>query len=113
MAPRWSYGRCEEHYTHARDFIPERWLAGNEPFREGEDAPVLDRRAFTPWAGGKWACLGKPVALLEARYLISLLVNAYEIELPDGDNGEAVERDYKDQVTAYPGKLRLVFKPRI
>ncbi|KAI1207910.1 putative benzoate 4-monooxygenase cytochrome P450 [Annulohypoxylon truncatum] len=104
VAPRWNFGRHEAHYKRAWEFLPERWLNDSDL--------ISDRRAFTPWAGGKWACLGKQIALFELRYLISLLVHHYSISLPPGDDGSSVERDYKDQVTAFPGKLNLVFTAR-
>lgn len=44
------------------------------------------------------------------RYLIALLVKNFSISFPEGEDGDAVERDYKDQVTAFPGQLRLRFK---
>lgn len=44
------------------------------------------------------------------RYLIALLVKNFSISFPEGEDGEPVERDYKDQVTAFPGQLRLSFK---
>ncbi|KAI7781233.1 cytochrome P450 [Diaporthe eres] len=108
--PRWNDGRSETHYERARDFVPERWLPEYPPGQVTEKRLSTNRRAFTPWAGGKWACLGKPLALFEMRYLIALLVKNFSISFPQGEDGDAVERDYKDQVTAFPGKLRLRFK---
>jgi cytochrome P450 len=102
VAPRWSFGRHEAHYKRPHDFIPERWLDDSEL--------VVSRKAFTPWANGRWSCLGKPVALFELRYFISLLVQRYTIAFPEGDIGKSVEQDYKDQVTAFPGQLNLIFR---
>lgn len=44
--------------------------------------------------------------------IADLLAN-FDIEFPPGDNGEAVERDMRDQLTANPGDLNLIFKPRV
>lgn len=105
VAPRWSFGRQDAHFKRSSEFVPDRWL--------GKSDMILDRRAFTPWANGKWACLGKPIALFELRYMIALLVCKYSISFPAGDDGSQVERGYKDQVTAFPGRLDLVFVPRL
>lgn len=61
---------------------------------------------------GRYTCLGKSMALSELRVVTAMLVSKYKIGLPAGDAGEAVERDYRDQFTAAPGKLDLVFTAR-
>ena len=40
------------------------------------------------------------------------LLNDFDIRFRPGDNGEAVERDMRDQLTSNPGDLYLVFEPR-
>ncbi|KAI0911326.1 putative benzoate 4-monooxygenase cytochrome P450 [Ustulina deusta] len=103
-APRWSFGRQEAHYKRCWEFLPERWLNDSDL--------VNDRRAFTPWGIGKWSCLGKQVALFELRYLITAIIYNYIVSFPLGDDGSRVEKDYKDQVTAFPGQLSLNFHNR-
>ena len=61
---------------------------------------------------GRYACPGKLLALSEMALLTALLVSKYYIRFPDGDNGSRVEKDMKDQFTALPGPLDLVFEPR-
>ncbi|POS69433.1 cytochrome P450 [Diaporthe helianthi] len=111
VAPRWCDGRCETHYERAREFIPERWLNRSTQSEPDEKKLYSNRRAFTPWAGGRWSCLGKPLALFEMRYLISLLVSNFNITFPAGESGDTVEWGYKDQVTAFPGQVNLEFQP--
>lgn len=44
--------------------------------------------------------------------VIAELLAGFDIAFAPGDSGEAVERDMRDQLTANPGDLNLVFKPR-
>ena len=61
---------------------------------------------------GRYACPGKPLALSELSLVVALLVSKYYIRFPDNDNGSRVEDDMKDQFTALPGPLDLVFELR-
>ncbi len=40
------------------------------------------------------------------------LLSAFDVRFAPGDNGEAVELNMRDQLTANPGDLSLVFIPR-
>lgn len=35
------------------------------------------------------------------------MVSKYTIAFPEGESGDTVECGYKDQVTAFPGQLKL------
>ena len=61
---------------------------------------------------GRYACPGRQLALTEMSMLMALLVSKYHIRFPSGDDGSRVERDMKDQFTALPGQLDLIFEPR-
>lgn len=62
---------------------------------------------------GRTSCVGKHLALAQIRSVVSSLVSQYRIEFAPGeDNGEAVKRDMRDQLTARPGEFHLVFVPR-
>lgn len=73
---------------------------------------VADRRAFTPFSIGRFACVGKNLALAELRFVAALLLSKYDLAFAPGEDGSRCWRDMKDQFTAAPGKLVLVFKPR-
>ncbi|KAJ5870231.1 hypothetical protein N7455_005172 [Penicillium solitum] len=91
-APRYTIGRLETAYVHPDEFIPEWWYSQPEL--------IKDKRAFAPFG----------VALAQIRLVTAALVFHYRIKFAPGENnGEAVERDMKDQLTAQPGACRLVF----
>jgi cytochrome P450 len=62
---------------------------------------------------GRTSCVGKSLALTEVRMVTAHLLSNFHISFCPGDDGEAVERDMRDQLTATPGKLNLVFRKRI
>lgn len=61
---------------------------------------------------GRTSCVGKNLALTEIRMVIASLLSAFRIHFAPGDNGEPVERDMRDQLTANPGNLNLIFERR-
>ncbi|KAJ5473790.1 hypothetical protein N7475_003356 [Penicillium sp. IBT 31633x] len=104
-APRYTIGRLEKAYIHPHEFIPERWYSQPEL--------IKDKRAFAPFGVGRTSCVGRHLALAQIRLVTAALVFQYRIKFAPGENnGEAVERDMKDQLTAQPGVCRLVFESR-
>lgn len=61
---------------------------------------------------GRTSCVGKNLALTEIRMVTADLLSAFDVRFAPGDNGEAVELNMRDQLTANPGDLSLVFTPR-
>lgn len=52
--------------------------------------------------------------MAQLRLVVAQLLSKYDISFAPGENnGEAVERDMKDQTTANPGKLVLIFSKRM
>ncbi|KAJ5171192.1 uncharacterized protein N7500_003975 [Penicillium coprophilum] len=104
-APRYTIGRLETAYLHPHEFIPERWYSRPEL--------IKNRRAFAPFGVGRTSCVGRHLALAQIRLVTAALVFHYRIKFAPGqNNGEAVERDMKDQLTARPGACLLVFESR-
>ena len=60
---------------------------------------------------GRYQCIGKNLAYAEMRYVVALLVSRYDVAFAPGEDGSAVEGDELDELTATPGRLRLVFQP--
>ncbi|KAJ5213940.1 hypothetical protein N7449_001109 [Penicillium cf. viridicatum] len=105
-APRYTIGRLETAYVHPHEFIPERWYSQPEL--------IKDKRAFAPFGVGRTSCVGRHLALAQIRLVAVALVFHYRIKFAPGENnGEAVERDMKDQLTAQPGACQLVFQSRV
>jgi cytochrome P450 len=59
------------------------------------------------------SCVGKNLAMAQLRLVTAALLSKYHIRFaPRERNGESVERDLRDQLTANPGNLVLVFEER-
>ena len=104
VAPRYTIGRHESCFEKANQFIPERWYSN--------PSMVKNKRAFAPFSQGRYSCVGKNLALAELRYVTALLVGKYIIEFAPREDGSRVEGNMKDQFTAAPGALNLIFKAR-
>lgn len=64
---------------------------------------------------GRYTCLGKDVAMAEMLTVIALLVSKYRLSFPldqDKDSIRQVEQMMRDQFTATPGSLGLIFTKR-
>jgi len=103
-APRYSIGRLESAWKEPLKFCPERWYSKPDM--------IKDEKAFAPFGLGRTSCVGKNLALREIRMITASLVSTYHLRFRPGDKGEAVERDMKDQITANPGDLHLIFQHR-
>lgn len=63
---------------------------------------------------GRTSCVGRHLALAQICLVTAALVFHYRIKFAPGENnGKAVERDMKDQLTAQPGACWLVFEGRV
>ena len=72
MLPQWGVHRSERFYDDPETFDPERWA----PERAG-DRP---RFAYFPVGGGPRHCIGKHLAMLEARLIIATTASEYRLE---------------------------------
>ena len=108
IVPPYCLHRDSRYFSPYPDsFIPERWLnssanssnaGGNTSTHaksnsynsngsiggssECDQKFKTDREAFIPFSYGPANCAGKPLALLEVRYVIALLVTRFEFFLP-------------------------------
>lgn len=94
----------ESAFEKAREFIPERWTTRPEM--------IKDKRGFAAFSQGRFGCVGKGLAMKSLTYLTGLLVLKYDIDFAPGEDGVRVWSEMKDDFTAVPGDLKLVFKAR-
>lgn len=104
VAPRYSLARLESSYKSADKWVPERWTTSPEM--------IIDPRGFAPFSQGRFNCVGKTLAMNEMRFVIALLISKFHVEFAGNEKGEKLFSDLKDQFTASPGRLDLVFLPR-
>jgi cytochrome P450 len=61
---------------------------------------LLNKRAFLPFSAGAYDCVGKGLANMELRSVVSRVVNEFDILLPEGFDAEAYFGGIKDHFTA-------------
>ena len=61
---------------------------------------------------GKSSCIGKNLALMDIKLVISSIVQKYHINFDPLKDSRSVLTDMQDHFTVTPGPLSLIFKPR-
>ncbi|PQE17502.1 cytochrome P450 protein [Rutstroemia sp. NJR-2017a BBW] len=101
VAPQYCIARDSKCFVRPQEFIPERWTTKPEL--------VLNPSAVSPFGTGLHSCVGKALALDSMRFLISKILKKYSFRLAEGDRGDCMDEQMKDQFVSNPGNLRLVF----
>lgn len=104
FAPQYVISRSEDVYKNATAFYPERWYEATEM--------IKNKTAFAPFSQGAYGCIGKPLALLEIRTLITKLIMAYDLGFAPGEDGSKLQNETRDHFTLGLADLHLVFTPR-
>ncbi|KAI0543533.1 cytochrome P450 [Xylaria curta] len=104
VLPRYSLGRLESCYEQPHNWLPERWTTKKEM--------VKNYQGFSPFSTGRYSCVGKTLAMIELRFVISKLVKRFRVDFSDVDRGNRLFAELRDQFTAAPGRLELRFHPR-
>ncbi|KAI1288550.1 cytochrome P450 monooxygenase-like protein [Xylaria venustula] len=102
--PHYTVHRSPKAFVAPNEFIPERWTTRPEL--------ILNRKAFTPFSQGRFACIGRNLALNELRAVISKAVLEFDIAFAPGETGRALLEDSKDIFTMSLAKLELSFTKR-
>ncbi|KAI1283341.1 cytochrome P450 [Xylaria sp. FL0933] len=106
VAPRYNIARLSTCFSKPLVFDPMRWIY------ENQRGDPHDTRAYSPFSTGSYACIGRGLAMRQMRVFLARMVSSFRIELAEDEEGLAVERDMRDEFTAFPGKLWLRFAPR-
>ncbi|KAL4755915.1 cytochrome P450 [Aspergillus foveolatus] len=104
VAPKYSLYRLPSVFESPLSFIPERWYSRPELIR--------DKTVFAPFGVGRRVCVGKNLAITQVRLVAAILLLRYRVGFAPGETGDAFERDLRDQLTAQPGRCRVVFERR-
>ncbi|KAG8164305.1 hypothetical protein KVR01_006223 [Diaporthe batatas] len=100
--PIWAIHRDERYFPRAAEFIPERWQTLS---------PESSASAYMPFQRGGFACVGKAMAMMQLRMLISCLALRYQaISFAPGDDGEGFWNEAKETMTLWLPPLQLAFE---
>lgn len=86
--------------------MPERWTSQPEL--------ILRKDAFVPFSYGAYNCAGKPLAMMQLRMVIAMLIKKFELSFAPGREAEC-ERyilDQADCFTLHIHPLPLLLKER-
>ncbi|KAJ5648973.1 uncharacterized protein N7484_002696 [Penicillium longicatenatum] len=98
--------RDERYFTSGSDFIPERWL--------GEKSNLIKHEeAFFPFQLGRYGCVGKQLALMQLRGVISRIAYDFDLAFAAGGDENAFDADSKDTFVFTIGPLHVVFTERV
>ncbi|KAH7140458.1 benzoate 4-monooxygenase cytochrome P450 [Dactylonectria estremocensis] len=102
--PSYTLYRDERFFASPDDFIPERWT----------EIPELVKNAsvFAPFSVGRYSCVGKQLGLMEVRYVTSLVLQRFNIDLAHKDAAPAFLAGLKDRFTLTAPGLEVVFTAR-
>jgi cytochrome P450 len=73
---------------------------------------VHEKCAFIPFSTGPANCAGKPLALMELRYVIALLTRKFELDFQEGFDVEGWESTLTDRLTMFRGPLLVNLRKR-
>lgn len=83
---QWYMGRSPKFFDAPKEYRPERWL--NEEGGEAGRSPIED--TLRPFSLGPRNCIGKLLALAEAKLVVAKLLWHFDMEL-DGDHATWIE----------------------
>lgn len=102
--PMYSTSRDEDHYEKPNDFVPERWYSKPEM--------IIEKDAFFPFSTGPFGCIGKNLAYMEIRTIVSQLVDQFDISFAPGEDGHRLLYKTVDHFTLGMEPLMLQFTRR-
>ncbi|OOF94853.1 hypothetical protein ASPCADRAFT_171194 [Aspergillus carbonarius ITEM 5010] len=102
--PQWVIGRSNAFYWNAQDIIPERWYKYPEM--------VKHKSAYAPFLVGPYACIGKPLALMNIRTTIARIIMTFDMQLPPNDDGTLLDRNMREHFSSFVENIHVVFKKR-
>ncbi|KAK4447358.1 Tryprostatin B 6-hydroxylase [Podospora aff. communis PSN243] len=102
--PGYGLHRSERAFVRPDDFILERWTSKPEY--------ILDRSAFFPFLVGPNNCVGKRVAMMVLRLVLSYTVQNYRFQFAPGEDGTAIYKEARNNLILKAGPLKVVFEKR-
>ena len=95
-------------------FWPDRWLQGSQGSKSKTGEPfVCDTAAFIPFSYGPANCVGKPLAMLEMRIVVALLIQRFDMRFADGYDASRWEKELGDFFVMVTGDLPVILSPRM
>ncbi|CEN60762.1 hypothetical protein ASPCAL03195 [Aspergillus calidoustus] len=104
QVPFYTLFRDERCFADPEEFIPERWTSRPELIR--------DSSVFIPFSAGAYSCVGKQLALMELRWVLTTVVNQFDMEFLPGFDEQAFVDGSEDTFTLVCAPLPVRFSKR-
>ncbi|KAI5919309.1 cytochrome P450 monooxygenase-like protein [Camillea tinctor] len=104
IAPQYLIHRSSKAFEDPDEFVPERWTTLKDR--------LVKKDAWFPFSTGKFACIGKQLALDEIRAVVAKMVLEFDIVFAEGETGRALLEESQDIFTMVMAKLNLCFIKR-
>ena len=105
--PPWTLQRDPRNFSRPDEFRPERWLAAESAAFE-----VHDTRAFAPFSTGPWNCVGKNLALLEMKVVVTHMLQRLHLRFDKGFEPGSWEPGMQDRFNLVLPELPVVVERR-
>ncbi|KAF2622537.1 benzoate 4-monooxygenase [Macroventuria anomochaeta] len=104
--PTYALHRDSRVFVRPTEFIPERWTSRPEL--------ILRKDAFVPFSYGAYNCAGKPLAMMQLRMVIAMVIKKFELSfmLEREAEYERYIHDQADCFTLHLHPLPLILKER-
>lgn len=106
--PSYSIHRDPRYFTNPNAFYPERWIQ-EEKKPEGFNH---NANAWLPFSYGPTACIGKQLAYIEMRLVVSTLVRMFEFEILPGWDISLWEKNIREGFVMSKGELPAIVTAR-
>lgn len=93
-------------------FIPERWLRQSAEEKGGDVKYSTNADAFIPFAGGFANCVGKNLAIVEMRMVVTLLMQKFDMRFAEGYDSRKWEENLEDWFVIKTGELPVVLSSK-
>ncbi|KAK4041875.1 cytochrome P450 [Parachaetomium inaequale] len=105
VLPVYAMQHDEDNYEAADEFVPERWYSRPEM--------IKNRDAFLTWNIGMNGCIGRALATIEMRDLITHWIQSFKtVRFAAGEDGTRLVTQTKDHFTLGVTPLQLIFEKK-
>ncbi|RMZ79581.1 hypothetical protein DV737_g3341, partial [Chaetothyriales sp. CBS 132003] len=100
IAPTFTIQRSPKAFVRPNEFIPERWTTQPEL--------IVDKSAWYPFLLGRYGCVGKQLALVELRTVLTKIALELDVKLAPGETGKRLLEESKDIFTTTALPLEIL-----
>ncbi|KAI0301723.1 cytochrome P450 [Multifurca ochricompacta] len=104
--------RDARNFSMPNSFLPQRWIASEAEKNAASGITVHNTAAFFPFSYGPTVCVGKNLALLEMRFVVSRLIQRYDFQAAPGYDVKQWEDTLCDYFAIQKGPLMIEVTPR-